>query len=95
MTDKVQPTHRQRDAYVYVRQSSPGQLERNTESTRRQYGLVDRALIRSSRDGIGGRWSSEGVRPPGSIGVLIASIERTSAFKVQDVLTGCPAGSHC
>ncbi len=44
MTDKVQPTHRQRDAYVYVRQSSPGQLERNTESTRRQYGLVDRAL---------------------------------------------------
>lgn len=44
MTDKVQPTHRRRDAYVYVRQSSPGQLERNTESTRRQYALVDRAL---------------------------------------------------
>jgi DNA invertase Pin-like site-specific DNA recombinase/uncharacterized protein YndB with AHSA1/START domain/predicted DNA-binding protein (UPF0251 family) len=43
-TTKVQPAHRQRAAVVYVRQSTPHQLERNRESTQRQYALVDRAL---------------------------------------------------
>ncbi len=43
-TSKVQPAHRQRAAVVYVRQSTPHQLERNRESTQRQYALVDRAL---------------------------------------------------
>jgi DNA invertase Pin-like site-specific DNA recombinase len=33
-----------RAAVVYVRQSSPAQLERNTESTQRQYALVSRAV---------------------------------------------------
>jgi DNA invertase Pin-like site-specific DNA recombinase len=33
-----------RAAVVYVRQSSPAQLERNTESTQRQYALVTRAV---------------------------------------------------
>jgi len=33
-----------RAAVVYVRQSSPSQLERNTESTQRQYALVTRAV---------------------------------------------------
>jgi DNA invertase Pin-like site-specific DNA recombinase len=32
-----------RAAYVYVRQSTPGQVEHNLESQRRQYGLVERA----------------------------------------------------
>ena len=36
-------TQRQRTAVVYVRQSSPTQLERNPESTTRQYQLVARA----------------------------------------------------
>lgn len=45
MTDlsKIKPAHTQRAAYVYVRQSSPGQVEHNRESTARQYALADRA----------------------------------------------------
>jgi DNA invertase Pin-like site-specific DNA recombinase len=45
MTDpcKIQATHTQRAAYVYIRQSTPGQVEHNRESTARQYGLADRA----------------------------------------------------
>jgi DNA invertase Pin-like site-specific DNA recombinase/transposase len=41
---KITDRHRQRRAVVYVRQSSPGQLERNTESTARQYALRERAV---------------------------------------------------
>ena len=46
MTDnaKIRPTHLRRGAFVYVRQSSASQLERNPESTDRQYKLVDRAV---------------------------------------------------
>ena len=45
MTDpsKIQPTHTQRAAYVYIRQSTPGQVEHNRESTARQYALAERA----------------------------------------------------
>jgi len=45
MTDpsKIQPTHTQRAACVYIRQSTPGQVEHNRESTARQYALADRA----------------------------------------------------
>jgi DNA invertase Pin-like site-specific DNA recombinase len=45
MTDpsKIKPAHTQRAAYVYVRQSTPGQVEHNRESTARQYALADRA----------------------------------------------------
>ena len=39
----VEATHLARKAYVYVRQSSPRQVAENTESTRRQYALRDRA----------------------------------------------------
>jgi DNA invertase Pin-like site-specific DNA recombinase len=38
------PAQLRRAAVVYVRQSSPSQLERNTESTARQYALVNRAV---------------------------------------------------
>src|SRR6266852_8143136 len=41
---KITAVHRQRLAVVYVRQSSPGQLERNRESTMRQYNFVARAV---------------------------------------------------
>jgi DNA invertase Pin-like site-specific DNA recombinase len=41
---KITGRHRQRLAVVYVRQSSPSQLERNVESTARQYALRERAL---------------------------------------------------
>jgi DNA invertase Pin-like site-specific DNA recombinase len=42
--DKIKPTHLQRQAYVYVRQSTAAQVQRNRESTDRQYKLVDRAV---------------------------------------------------
>ena len=41
---KVEPQHLQRRAYVYVRQSTMAQVERNVESRERQYELVDRAV---------------------------------------------------
>jgi DNA invertase Pin-like site-specific DNA recombinase len=46
MTDrsKIKPAHLQRDAFVYVRQSTPSQVEHNRESTERQYALANRAV---------------------------------------------------
>jgi len=41
---KVKPIHTQRAALVYVRQSTPSQVEHNRESTDRQYALVGRAI---------------------------------------------------
>src|SRR4051812_21047565 len=41
---KITDAHRRRRAVVYVRQSSPGQVERNVESTALQYALADRAV---------------------------------------------------
>jgi DNA invertase Pin-like site-specific DNA recombinase len=40
---KIQTTHQQRQAIIYVRQSTPRQLEENPESRQRQYQLVERA----------------------------------------------------
>lgn len=40
---KVKLTHTRRTAVVYIRQSSPQQVEYNRESTARQYALVERA----------------------------------------------------
>ncbi len=41
--NKITAEHLARDAYVYVRQSTPDQLLNNPESRRRQYALVERA----------------------------------------------------
>ncbi len=41
---KVTDTHRAKLAYVYIRQSTPGQLIHHTDSTTRQYELVERAV---------------------------------------------------
>ena len=41
--NKITADHLSRAAYIYVRQSTPGQLINNPESRRRQYGLKDRA----------------------------------------------------
>ena len=41
---KITSSHLSRAAVIYVRQSTLIQLERNTESTARQYDLVNRAL---------------------------------------------------
>jgi DNA invertase Pin-like site-specific DNA recombinase len=42
-TTKVTAAHLQRVAVVYVRQSTPGQVEHHRESTARQYALAERA----------------------------------------------------
>lgn len=41
---KVKASHLRRDAYLYVRQSTLRQVFENTESTKRQYALRDRAV---------------------------------------------------
>lgn len=43
-SEKIQPSHLQRIAYVYVRQSTPAQVQHNRESSDRQYQLVERAV---------------------------------------------------
>ena len=51
---KVRAEHLKRDAYLYVRQSSMRQVLENTESTKRQYQLRERALALG--------WISEQIR---------------------------------
>ena len=41
--NKINAEHLARRACVYIRQSTPGQVQNNLESQRRQYALVDRA----------------------------------------------------
>jgi DNA invertase Pin-like site-specific DNA recombinase len=41
---KITTAHRAKFAFVYLRQSTLGQVLHNTESTARQYALVDRAV---------------------------------------------------
>jgi DNA invertase Pin-like site-specific DNA recombinase len=41
---KLTSSHLRRSAFVYLRQSTQAQLERNVESTQRQYALVQRAI---------------------------------------------------
>jgi excisionase family DNA binding protein len=44
-TEKITVSHRSRDAYVYVRQSTPSQMVHHTESLARQYELRERAVV--------------------------------------------------
>jgi DNA invertase Pin-like site-specific DNA recombinase len=44
-SNKIQPHHRQRQASVYVRQSSLQQVLEHRESTARQYALVEQAVL--------------------------------------------------
>ena len=44
MIAKIQPHHHQKMAYIYLRQSTMGQVRHHQESTARQYALKDRAL---------------------------------------------------
>lgn len=43
MSEKITPAHRERAAYVYVRQSTMHQVREHQESQRRQYDLVQKA----------------------------------------------------
>jgi len=42
--NKISPSHLERNAYLYVRQSSMHQVYEHTESTKRQYNLAERAI---------------------------------------------------
>src|SRR5262245_49642079 len=44
MMSKIQDHHRLKQAYIYLRQSTMGQVRYNQESTERQYALKDKAL---------------------------------------------------
>jgi excisionase family DNA binding protein len=48
--NKITADHLARRACVYIRQSTPGQVQHNLESQRRQYALVDRARELGWRD---------------------------------------------
>ena len=52
---KITDLHRRRRAVVYVRQSTPMQLERNHESRPRQYALRQRAIELGWPTGFGER----------------------------------------
>jgi DNA invertase Pin-like site-specific DNA recombinase len=43
--DRITTAHRAKLLYVYVRQSSPGQVRHHQESTELQYRLVERAVL--------------------------------------------------
>jgi DNA invertase Pin-like site-specific DNA recombinase len=58
--EKITSRHLERRAYVYVRQSSPGQVQHHRESQRNQYALVERAVALG--------W------PPGRIHVIDADL---------------------
>jgi len=62
---KITETHRRRRAVVYVRQSTLAQVERNVESTARQYALRERAVELG--------W------PPGSVVVVDEDLGRSGA----------------
>src|SRR5437660_6822764 len=79
MSIKITPDHRDRQAYVYVRQSTADQLLHNHESRRRQYALADRARQFGWRDVVVidddlGR-SGSGVSRPGFERLLAAICE--------------------
>jgi DNA invertase Pin-like site-specific DNA recombinase len=44
MSEKIRPIHTEREAYVYIRQSSMQQVRTRLEGQRRQYGLRERAV---------------------------------------------------
>jgi len=44
MSTKISELHQRKPAYIYVRQSTPGQVRHHRESTERQYALREKAL---------------------------------------------------
>jgi hypothetical protein len=54
---KISADHLRRDAFLYVRQSSLRQVFENTESTKRQYSLRERAVAPNVNQDAGWRQS--------------------------------------
>ena len=75
MTDlsRISPSHVARAAFIYVRQSTPSQVEHNRESTARQYALGDKARQLG--------WSKDQVViVDDDLGLSGASIDKRSGF---------------
>ena len=80
---KVQADHLRRDAFLYVRQSSLRQVFENTESTKRQYALRERAVALG--------WPLERIHTIDSdLGISGASAEHRDGFQhlVSEVALG-------
>jgi len=78
MNDKIQPSHLERTALVYVRQSSLQQVRDHTEGQRQQYALADRSRALGFRETVlidedQGRSGSGRQERPG-FGRLLASV---------------------
>src|SRR6266571_4073798 len=78
MSEKIKPSHIERDAYVYIRQSSMQQVRTRLEGQRRQYDLRERALALGFQrvvviDEDQGRSGTGSVERPG-FGRLLAAV---------------------
>lgn len=96
---KISADHLERMAYVYVRQSSPRQVQEHLESQRRQYELVEWALARGwPREAIQvidedqGKSSATAKTRPG-FARLLAAVGR-GAGRDRDRLGGDTAGAQ-
>lgn len=102
---RIGTDHLAREAIVYVRQSTAGQVMNNVESRRRQYGLVERARqlgwanVSVIDDDLGR--SGSGVARPGfekllaaicegRVGVVVSRPSRLRVWPAMDVI-----GIHC
>jgi DNA invertase Pin-like site-specific DNA recombinase len=83
MTTKVSEHHLQKHACIYIRQSTPGQVRWNQESTDRQYNLMNKALSLG--------WKSEQIRVlDRDLGQSASAPTKRTDFKalVSDVAMG-------
>ena len=83
MISKIEERHRQRPAYVYIRQSTIAQVRHHQESTERQYALKNKALDLG--------WSPSTIRIlDGDLGKSAARISGRKDFKtlVTDISMG-------
>ncbi|MEW6744962.1 MAG: recombinase family protein [Planctomycetota bacterium] len=105
VSGKIAPRHRERDAYVYVRQSSPRQILVHAESARRQYQLVDwacaagwpkeRVVVIDEDQGKSGALPDS----RSGFGRLVAAIGRSEvgiviALEVTRLARNCPDWHH-
>ena len=80
MITKIQDYHREKTAYVYLRQSTMGQLIHHQESTERQYAFKNRAIEYG--------WPQERIRVlDGDLGISGTQMSNREDFKslVADV----------
>ena len=98
MSIKITPDHLDRQAYVYVRQSTADQLLHNHESRRRQYALTDRGRALGWSEVVVvdddlGR-SGGGIERPGFERLLLAMCEgRVGIVLAVEVWVSTEAGS--